>query len=307
VDGVDLHALADRLGDAARAPLARYGVRDDLGQPLDCLKIQQAGEGRYVGVSHIERRGRFDVHLATSADLVSWTWARRLDADASQPTIVPDGQGGWLLATEAMRPRRGNALRFWHFPSTEALLRGAPDARVQPRNTLVRRGHAQGTPHLFDVDLSGGLVRSRMWVGFHAFDGRRDRQAEGVLHGFARWTARARPDLDALFPGSAGNIGDRDAFTRDGWDLVIHEAQERPGDWGSWRVFLRDPATDAVAPIPMRTAGGSTSFGNPTVTALTLPDGRPGLVVTMFVFAPGAALGEQGPLVYIPALPTTPQ
>jgi hypothetical protein len=295
--------LAALLSNVTGAASCRYGVCDEDGRPLEGLKIHQAGPGRYLGVSHAQEHGRFHVHLSVSRELLEWTAVRRLDEDASQPTLEPDGRGGWFVADELMRSRKGNALRFLWFSSTEALLEGRPDRRFEPRNTLARRGAAQGTPHLFTIRLEPDLDRSTIGVGFHYFDGTRDLQAEGELRDFAHWTAAARPDLDALFPRARGNIGDRDAFPVGDATYVIHEAQGAVGDWGSWRVYLRDPRDQTVVPLSVRTRGGSVSFGNPTVTPIALPNGRPGLVTTLFVFGPGSAPGERGSLVYTLELP----
>jgi hypothetical protein len=300
---VRIEELASLLSDVQRAEGVRYGARDQDGRPLDCLKVQQVEPGGYLGVSHLQRGGRFSTFLSESDDLLTWRFVRRLAEDASQPTLEPDGAGGWLLADEVMRSKDGNTLRFQRFSSTQALREGRPDRVCEPSNTLARRGAAQGTPHLFAIDLSDGIDRSTIGVGFHYFDGVRDRQAEGTLRGFSRWTAEARPDLDALFPDARGNVGDRDAFTVAGRTYVVHEAQGAVGDWGSWRVFLRDPADDRVVPMPIRSPGGSPSVGNPTVTAVTLPDGRPGLFATYFVFSPGGRTEGSGALLVAIALP----
>jgi hypothetical protein len=291
-----LSDVAAFLVDVAAAPIHRYAVRDGDGRPLDCLKIQEDDGGGYLAVSHAQEGGRFDVHLHASGDLVTWTYVRTLARDGSQPTFERDGFGGWIVADEAMRPGKGNVLRFRRYPSTEALLAGAHDLETIPPNTLAARRGSQGTPNLV-VHPGAGLDDTVIEVGFHAFDGRRDRQASGTLTGFAAWEARLRPDLDALFPDARGNIGDRDVFTLEGRGYAVHEVQGEVGDWGSWRVWLRDLADEAVAPIRVRTHGGSAAFGNPTVTALALPDGRPGLVLTLYVFGDGAAPGERGPLV----------
>ena len=293
--------LPSLLSDVTASTGHRYGARDDAGRSLDCLKVQQASPGQYLGVSHTDEGGVLNVYLSTSDDLLTWTVVRRLDTDASQPTLEPDGAGGWLFADEVTRSEGGNFLRLRHFPSTEALLHGRFDRQFEPPNTLAARGGAQGTPHLFDVRLAPDVDHSVIHVGFHYFEGR-DLQASGVLTDFSGWSARPRPDLDALFPDAAGNVGDRDFFSFEGRPYAVHEAQLAAGDWGSWRVWVRDRRDDSVTPLAVRTHGESVGFGNPTVTSLLLPDGRPGLVVTYFVFSPGAAPREQGALVFFRAL-----
>ena len=48
----------------------------------------------------------------------------------------------------------------------------------------------------------------------------------------------------------------------------------------------------------IHTDGGSTAFANPTVTALTAPNGQLAILVTLFVPGQGAAPGESGELIY---------
>ena len=51
-----------------------YGVHDDRGHPMDTVKIIQVEEtGEFAGVYHswLEDPGVFEVHLATSADLLT--------------------------------------------------------------------------------------------------------------------------------------------------------------------------------------------------------------------------------------------
>lgn len=285
------------LADVTTAAGYRYGAHDDAGRSLDCLKVQGSWPSRYLGASHLDEGGTFNVYLSSSTDLLDWSSVRQLDTDASQPTLEPDGKGGWLFGVEVTRSRGGNCLRFRHYVSTDALVHGKHDRQFEPPSTLASRGSAQGTPDFSDVEPSPDVDRSVIRVGFHYFAGR-DLQATGTLTDLSRWSAHALPDLDARFVGAKGNVGDRDCFTFEGRPYAVHEAQLTADDWGSWRVWLRDRGDDSVSQLAMRTHGGSASFGNPMVTRLTLPDGRPGLVVTCFIFGPGSAPGELGELVF---------
>jgi hypothetical protein len=109
-------------------------------------------------------------------------------------------------------------------------------------------------------------------------------------------------DLKTVHEGFSGpprgSIGDRDQIILDGVRLELQEAQYVPGDYSSWRTFLIDPRSGTPQPLEIATGGGSRAFGNPTATELTAPDGRPAVLVTMYVFAEGAARSEAGPLVY---------
>jgi len=219
------------LADVTTAAGYRYGAHDDAGRSLDCLKVQGSWPSRYLGASHLDEGGTFNVYLSSSTDLLDWSSVRQLDTDASQPTLEPDGKGGWLFGVEVTRSRGGNCLRFRHYVSTDALVHGKHDRQFEPPSTLASRGSAQGTPDFSDVEPSPDVDRSVIRVGFHYFAGR-DLQATGTLTDLSRWSAHALPDLDARFVGAKGNVGDRDCFTFEGRPYAVHEAQLTADDLG---------------------------------------------------------------------------
>ena len=322
--------VAEAVEDIAGATAVRYGARDDRGGTLDGIKVIQVWP-RYVGVYHSPGATSFDLHVATSTDLVNWTRRATLDTDASQGTIVPVPGGGFLVAYEKaftadvapvvlLPPELAVVsgligrvrLRFRHYPSLDRLLTARPGRTFTAPRTVALT--AEGTPDLRVVSWTKP-GRSRVEVGLHHFadtdaDGfpDADRQGSAVLTNFLDFKDVTTPAIDAAFlratalhPGfsapPAGNIGDRDPIVLDGSRLVLHEAQYRVGEFASWRLFLRDAAGGPVRPLDPRSHGGSTAFANPTITELTAPDGRPALFVSAFVFSEGAAPGEAGSLV----------
>ncbi|HZX04078.1 hypothetical protein, partial [Kribbella sp.] len=110
----------------------------------------------------------------------------------------------------------------------------------------------------------------------------------------------AQPNFDnaLLYWGVGGNIGDRDNTTYGGYQFGLIEGQYTKGDFGSWRTFLYDYQTGNADKTAITTDGGSTAFANPTITNLKTPDGRPAIVVTLFIPSQGAAPGESGELIY---------
>jgi hypothetical protein len=324
--------------DVPGASAYRYGATDDRGLGLDGLKVIEAdGRYLGVHHSWVPTHSRFEVSVATSDDLLQWSHAATLDSDAAQPTIAALPGGGYVVAYELGRPallspsrevdqllapaapvqRLGRAtvrLRFRRYPSREALLAGRHDREFTAPLTLSPT--AEGTPSIVSADSSGGAAGLRIEVGLHYFADENgdsypdvDRQATGVLTGFLRWEATAAAQLNAAFLGlqrfhtgfskpPAGHIGDRDHVTVDGARLDVHEAQYRRNDFLTWRPFLVDPPAPAPEPLEVRTHAGSRAFGNPTVTALTSPAGKPALFVSLFVFSEGAAPSESGPLLY---------
>jgi hypothetical protein len=156
-------------------------------------------------------------------------------------------------------------------------------------------GHGDGERAADRCGRGGGGARRR-----HR-DAQVDRQAVGVLTDFASWRTEPAPALDALFEAipARGNVGDRDALAFEGFDFAVYEAQLEADDWSTWRTYLHDPSAGRIDALPMRTHGGSRAFGNPSVSAVTAPDGSPALVVTQFLFHEGAAPGEAGELLYV--------
>ena len=135
------------------------------------------------------------------------------------------------------------------------------------------------------------------------------RQARGTLRDFdsATWAPWLTPSIDAgLFEAGAapsGDLGDRDGNPYEGAYHRLYEAQVAAAS--AWRAFLL--TSNGVTALAIHTHGGSRGFSHPTFTPLRLPNGEPGVVVTQFVTATGAAPGESGELVYYrPHVPPPP-
>jgi hypothetical protein len=298
--------LKSLIEPVASATGHRYHVRDSAGSTMDTLKIIPDPAGGYLGVYHTHVGTSYRVKLATSSNLLTWTWRADLEGTASQPTIARLSDGGFLVALEKHLGCTGtgvgdedNCLKFIHYPDRASLLAATADRALRVPRTLSNC--AEGTPNIYSATLGPTIANSTIDVGFHYFRGCDvDRQARGTLTNFQSWSARVEPQLNAAFeafePG--GNIGDRDNLVFEGGSYNVHEVQFRKGIFASWRAFLYDWATSRARRLDIQTHGGSTAFANPTLTSLTSPSGRPALVVTMFVPMGGAASGETGELVY---------
>ena len=269
----------------------RYRAKDDRGALLDGLKVLQV-DGTNLGLYHAPAKdGRFNVYVATSEDLITWTRRATLDVGASQPTIALLPSGGLVVAYEKVSlielglgsltdaldsvvgpilnsPKDRIRIRFRFYRTVDALL----DGQFAREFTAPRRlsPTAEGTPSITKIKLKRGLLsRSKIEVGLHYFadlDGNgtpdADRLATAVLTGFNTWQARAAPAQDesllhAQFLHAPytqpprGNIGDRDQVIIDGVRLELQEAQYVPGDYSSWRPFLIDPR-GGVVPRPLQ-------------------------------------------------------
>ena len=297
-------ALRKAIENVAGADGKRYNARDDTGRVMDTAKIIQDSAGSYLAVYHSlnQAEGRFHVSVATSTDLLNWTFRYDFGPGTHQPTIhaLADGANGYVVAWEQ---DPDNHLSFRYFKDREDLLGGKASRTVDAPQTLS--DCAEGTPNIYSVQLNSGINKSVIDVGAHYFwNCDRDRQQRGTLTDFKSWTAAPQPQVDApiLAAGVLGNIGDRDDFTYARRDYLLIEGQFVKGDFGTWRTFLYDVRAGTADQLAITTDGGSTAFANPSITLLRLPDGRAGFVAGLFLPSEGAAPGESGQLIYYAAL-----
>jgi hypothetical protein len=322
----------------ADAAHVRFGARDSAGTPLEGLKViqtkgrnvgvyhAQSGDRYelYVGTStdllHWTKTARLDSDasqgtLAALPDggyVVAYEWAKPSDLVAAvgnqHLSLLAPLKGVTAATVDRIR------IRFRYYATLDRLLAGQISREFTAPRTLS--ASAQGTPSIASVALTPDLSSSRIEVGLHYradTDGNGypddDRQGTAVLTDFSSWRSRTADALNTAFESAKrlhrgytkaprGSFGDRDEITFDGAALQLYEVQYRRNDFGSWRLFLRDRRSGVLSAVRVATPGGSTSFGNPTVTELVAPSGRRALMVTMFVFSEGAAGGEAGSLLF---------
>jgi len=277
------------------AVFRRFNAKDEAGRGLDCLKVQPSNGNRYLGVHHTLSSGAFRLDLVESRDLLNWRFVTKIDDHAHQGTIFPVGNG-WVLAWEKDGPD-GNFIHLAAFDSTADLRANRPAKSVNLPKQFSRS--AEGTPNIRRVIFDGDWSRSQIDLGFHFWrHSDVDRQAFGWVSGFEKMTYcgidRINESLEATYQG---NIGDRDEFEVGRRTYRVLEAQYKKGDWGSWRILFGEPSGKMVE-LKIATPGRSTSFANPAVTTLTLPNGKPGLLVSYFLPSQGNAKGESGQLIY---------
>lgn len=291
-----LDLLRSLIEEVTAADARRYGVADDAGCAMHCAKIINDG-GRYLAVYHSTLSdGRFHAALATSTDLLNWHRERDFGPNSSQPTIAAVPGGGYLVAWE-QEPRNHIALRY--FADRDALFGGRALRSFDAKRSLSRC--AEGTPNVYSVQLNPDIDHSVITLGGHYWwKCDVDRQLSATLTDFKRWKAVREPGFDAalLRFGVGGNVGGRDPIDFFEHSYALIEAQHVKGDFGSWRTYVYDYAAREAHPMKIRTDGGSTAFANPHVTALTAPNGRRALAVSLFLPGEGAAKGEGGQLIY---------
>lgn len=276
----------------------RYNAKDDKGVGLDCLSVESLGNGKYVGVHHALIDGVFQLRLVESIDLLNWKHVRVIDTHAHQGTLFMVGEK-WLMAWEKDGPN-GNWIRVTAFDAGHLLVRGTVAKQIDlPRH---HSQNAEGTPSIRTINYDNGWDKSKIGIRFHYWRGGDvDRQAEGVLTNFRDWTSTERKTVNQPLESTyRGNIGDRTGFSAAKASYEVLEAQYRKNDWASWRILLSQNGA-AFKEIAMKSDKGSTSFANPAVASLILPNGKRGLFVSYFLPSQGNAKEESGQLVFSPS------
>jgi len=292
-----VEALKAWLESVESSPIKVYAAKDTKGQGMDCLKIVQIGKSDYLGVCHsMDGKGVFSLRLVRSKDLVRWDPVHQFDPHSHQGTLF-SLEGKWLMAFERDTPN-GNHIVVRGYNSLKDLLAGRHAVHQDLPPQLSK--FAEGTPSIDFASTYGDSWEDvDVQLRLHYYrDGDVDRQASGNLKGFADWQSRVeRADHAPLEKTYKGNIGDRDSVYPKGVKFDLLEAQLAKNDWSSWRILMRRRGDEWLRVSP-RTKGGSRSFANPNWTAINLPNGKAGLVVTYFLPSQGSAPGESGTLIY---------
>jgi len=290
---------------------SRYHALDSSNSSLDTLKILENPEGGYFGVYHSNVRGFFEVRLASSSNLLDWTFVSTLDHNASQPTFAATPKGGYIVAYE-----KGDSacncshLRFRYYSNASELSSGFSDSTYDAERTLSSTH--EGTPSFYNVTLQGCAIKC--CVGFHFDNGSVDYVATG-------WLTISQRDPHVVFWNDTkpwtecdqlqntyrvkGNIGDRDYGKILGRYFTLQEANlvERSPEtnFAALRVYLYDHTLGQFLRLYLRSEFNSTSFGNPTFTLLKSPNNKTCVVVTYFLFQEGLPKGyedKSGELIF---------
>ncbi|MBJ6362465.1 hypothetical protein ACFOQM_14365 [Paenibacillus sp. GCM10012307] len=289
-------SLKTKLNNVTGAVAKKFNAKDDVGNTMDTAKIisNPAVSGQFLAVYHTYKNGTAKVNLATSTDLLNWTFVKSLAGstgnDASQPSIKVASDGGYVVAWEQ---EPNNHVKVAYYPSWTSLQSASPTKSYDiPRN---HSNYAEGTPNIYSASSTS------VDIGFHYFkNGDVDRQARGTLTNFSSWSSSTQTNFDnaLLHWGVAGNIGDRDGkLNFGGYDFGLIEGQFVKNDWSTFRSFIYDYSTGNAEQLNPVTPNGSTALANPTFTVVNL-NGVTRIVVSMFIFSEGAGSGESGQLIY---------
>lgn len=284
--------LLGLITDVTQATAYRYKVTDDQGRhigPLDVIWVPEAGRFAGVYFAWDDADQAFHTHLATSMDLLDWTWEVELADRASQPAIAAMSDGGYVVAWE-QEPDPIHMV-IASFDTWDDLRTATVGRRFDVPVTMPACG--EGTP---SIDAAS---HERVDLSFHYHgDCERDRQASGWTD-WTTWRATARPerDLALIERGIDGHIGDRDTIDFRGHELMLLEGERVPGDWGSWRTFLYDDETGIAEEVWFKTHAGSRAFGNPSISEVRI-DGHDAILVTLYLFTEGSRGGEDEELIF---------
>jgi hypothetical protein len=294
--------LLSRLSGDIGSGIFITGMVDDENPPetMDTAKVIQTGPGAYLAV--YTGNGKFDVKLATSANLRVWHYVTTLDPSASQPDIAQAGNGSFVLADEQQDSpgSQTSHLHFMHYPKVQALQNAQPDKTLNPMphfgGNKFFSSCNEGTPDIHGLSFDG----LSFGFGFHyhsacwPFAGP-DRQAFGAVTNFGSPTATqdtvrdnavtaVNNGIDAAgFPGAHGG---RDDITWHGWRFSIQEAQMNNSldAFDNWRYVLYDYSNHQAYLVKLTPAITATCYGNPRITLLNDPNGNPIILLTGFIF-----------------------
>src|SRR5205823_7165676 len=222
--------LRGLITDVTAATSYRYRAKDDQGRemgPLEVVWIPEASTFAGVYFTWSDSDEKFHLQLATSANLMDWTWRVELASQASQPSIEAASDGGYVVAWE-QEPDPIHIV-IESFASWKDLRAGVAKRRFDVPVTMPACG--EGTPSI----ETASSQRVDLTFHYHA-DCERDLQARGSTD-WTTWRATMRKDVDnALIDlGVVSHIGDRDSITFRGHDLTLLEGQRVIDDWSSWR------------------------------------------------------------------------
>jgi hypothetical protein len=181
--------LRGLIENVTGANARRYHATDSAGRTMDTAKVVQESAGNYLAVYHtLLGDGRFHAALATSTDLMNWTFAHDFGAGSSQPTITPTAGGGYVMAWE-QDPNNHLAVRF--YANRAALLAGGAARSLDAPRPLSTC--AEGTPNVYSVSLNPDIDHSTIDIGGHYYANCDvDRQMRVTLTNFSTWSARPR-------------------------------------------------------------------------------------------------------------------
>lgn len=233
-----------------------FGLKDNQGNSVDCLKILKLSEASYLGIYHTNRgHDRFDLLIAKSnGNLGCWHKIVDIGYQSHQGEIQKMGTGFVVVNEESSPLIQRNHIRVRHYNQKEALFRNEPSRDVHLERKFsedLNKGTNNGTPNIISIE-GDSPENSSIFIGFHYYKNLQvDRQAYGVLKNFDahHWTAWKNEITNTYIKelGFAGNIGGRHRFEWSGSNFTVLEARIND-HWDTWKLFLGNGMLQPVVP-----------------------------------------------------------
>jgi hypothetical protein len=146
----------------------KYGSKDDMNCSLDGLKIVSEPMWSYFGVYQNITNGDSQVRLASSLDLLDWTFIKIIDTNASQPTIAKAPNDAYIIAFEKWitnNSRLESHLKFRYYPNFLFLPARGGYTEYVADLTLGNTTGLEGTPNIYNITVNDSEML--VCVGFH--------------------------------------------------------------------------------------------------------------------------------------------
>src|SRR5260370_31348222 len=253
----------------------------------------------YIGVYHNQiNTTQFATYLGCSSDLATWSQVGQIHSPASQADIRILSDGSVLYAEEYSAGRPVVRMQYYgNVPGKTGLQALIANPAVIPTNTFTAPqtifATTDGTPEFGRITYTGSILSSTIEVTHHFYDQlispRRDLQGVATLANGKTWSNSRDTTMNNTITnsGGTGKIGDREVFKVGSTVYEVVEAHIGPAGnyYDTWRLFLVNKTTSTAQQLNPLLVGGAKSLGNPTLTFVTLPNGKPALVFTYFIFS----------------------
>jgi hypothetical protein len=326
---ISYDTLTNILSQPVRADASAYDAKDNQGNQMEVIKVLDlvGQSAKYAAVYYtpyvVSGGYRYRVNLATSDDLVHWTYIRTLVDNADMPDIRQVNNGSWLILAHEQWINGGTTgpsqapcrVGFKLFYDSTDLLNGTIRASWLAPSYV---SDLNGTPNIYEAHLTlyNNYWAADLLVGFHYWNGTQDENAYATVLKFAlpqggtAWNpTNASGYNQHLADAGVNDLGLRDNFAVSSGIYNVQEGNlGTPGSsWEKWRVFLYaytdsylwPSGNGTVLQLSPQTSKGSFSFGGPRVSFVKSPRGvGDAMFVSYFIFSQGAGPGEAGNLIY---------
>jgi hypothetical protein len=308
--------IVDILSDVTISEGYAYDLKDDHGAEMSCVHVdfvrnetvssEHLDGDRYIGLYHSNIKGSFEVRLASSANLIDWTFRKTLLQNADMPYLYRVPESSWLMLVHEQWMNPNSQLpsrvgfKLW-YDETDLV---SPDGTyfnsfVAPL-TVGNISQLEGTPNVYDANITKdeetGFLVVNADIGFHFNDENgKDQVASSHITRFGPTAldpiyrdARVASTYNNLFisHGAIGNIGQRAPGKLMSSDVHFSLQEANIGSmpptiWADWRIWMYrfsaheifvPDGTGTIEMMNIKTHKNSTAVGNPSWHKVPCPD-----------------------------------